>query len=368
MHPFGSFVGFGLFLALALANSGRGSFLQVEAKPSRGGPSPQRPAPRPPSTPSFPSPSVPTFPSSPSFPTVPAFPSNPSFPTSPSVPTNPSTPTYPAAPTVIFVPSMPTYNRQNYRPVRYNGQDCVEQVVNVTDPLTNETETTTQTVCVTKSSEDSSNGGVAGGAIVGIVLGVLFVGAILACIFVVRQKNSDEETAGDDSPIVAADDEPELWTKVRQQVRDDATGTIGNEFAMVKPINGSFTATYEDEGRTFQNRVDLQFIEAEVGWEVKGSGHDADGGFIVLEGLMSPTGVVYWIEQCPGVKALTQGRFSADGSEMQGTWETAKGVSGYYQNFQLVSASETEDSDEEPEIAVPLGGGEAEIPVKAYPE
>ena len=156
MYPYGTFVSFSLFLAVT--NFDPGTFLQVEARPSRSGGSPSKP-----SSPSFPSPSVPTFPSSPSLPT------------SPSVPTNPSTSTDAA---VIFVPSIPTYNRQNYRPVNHNGQDCVEQTVNITDPVLNETETNTEIICVANSS-NSSKGNLSVGAIMSITLGVLFTSTIL---------------------------------------------------------------------------------------------------------------------------------------------------------------------------------------------
>ena len=342
----------------------------VDAKGFGGKPSPTPPRPSIPTRPSPTFPSGPTFPNpSPAYPSVPTFPS-PSYPTYPSIPTFPSVPTFPSPsyPTYPTIPSYPSGPTRPSYPTHNNGnrQDCFDREVNVTDSTTNITETVTETICTPSSS---SSGGASGGSIAGAVLATLvLVGAgILACVFCNRQQHQSSDSNNTIPTATAVIvEEPVSWTKIRQTVQEDAATA---EHALVRPTNGTFEATYEDDEKTLTTSINLAFVKAKTnGWTVEGRGQDADGEFMVLEGLLSPTGLVYWIEECSSGMVLSEGRFCMDGTAMEGTWEASNSVSGSYRNFRLTAASETESSDEddEPEILVETNGNkhdEAEIAV-----
>lgn len=275
-------------------------------------------------------------------------------------------------------PSVPTYPT---RPSNRNKQNCYERQVNVTDSITNITETTTETVCngATSSSSSSSS---SGGAIAGVVIGVLIiVGIVIAvlCCCAQLQQNQDEENKPDPLAVFMA--EPESWNEIRQSVQDDSANMASLSYpdaiVISKPPNGTYESVYEEDGRTLKSSIDLRFVgddwEQQHGWSVQGSGHDADGNFLVTEGLLSASGVVYWIEKCNAGIMLTHGKFNSDGWTFQGRYHAANGVSGTFTSFQLVSSfnnstgTDTDaSSDDEPEIAVAISddgkkGDEPEI-------
>ena len=170
-----------------------------------------------------------------------------------------------------------------------------------------------------------------------------------------QRNNSGDDT---DAPVKpTTHEEPAHWAKTRLLVEEDvALNATNKEIAWVEPKNGTFQSTYEEDGRTLTTSIDLRFHVAKSGgWTITGGGNDADGDFCVLEGLLSPTGTVYWMEECSAGKVFSSGKFSLDGKKLEGTWEAANGVSGSYQDFHMASASDTDETDdEEPEIPVKM--------------
>ena len=311
------------------------TYNHVEAKGYGGRPSPTPPRPSP--TPPRPSPSFPRPSPTPPRPS-PTFP-RPSPPTRPSVPSAPR-PSYPSVPTSPSRPSSPTFP--------------TKPTVPKTRPTSSYETASPTTVEVLRSNSKASDDG-SGGSVVGIIIALIVVALIVGLIYYCirsRKNGSEKSTSKSNAPPA----EPASWNKIKAEIKADA-GRAEQTFK--RPVNGAFESSYEEDGKRFTTTIHLQFIKNDsTGWSVQGTGHDADGDFEVIEGLLSPSGAVYWIEKCSAGTVITKGQFNTDFLSMQGTWEAANGVSGTYQDFQLTSVSETDGSssdDDEAEIAVPMG-------------
>jgi hypothetical protein len=89
---------------------------------------------------------------------------------------------------------------------------------------------------------------------------------------------------------------------------------------------------------------------------VQGRGRDADGSFVLLEGLWACNGSMYWVAKSAYGNVLTEGHMNEDGTAFKGTWNASNGISGAYQSFQRM---------DEPEVIVAavLIDKETDVPV-----